>query len=209
MNNNTSFKSIAEAFKKRNERNSPSPTINDKQENADTSIDSSKKPIVNAFNKYNNLQGNSNNEHINPYIKQTNTNDTNTETVINKRKPTMVNVSKSQKGNPVLDLLTSKNIPWQYVSSTATTKILYDYSVRNNKRMILFLSLKYHKLHPEYIFKKMKPLQQQNCILLILVDIEQHEQILKDLNRICLYNGFTILMGWNYEQCGKYVQFLA
>lgn len=208
MNNNTSFKSIAEAFKKKQQQSSV-PTTNSDVETSNTT--NKGQPIINAFNKYTPLESQSG-ESSNPYINNKNSNansDTNNAAPINQRKPTMVNVSKSQKGNPLLDLLTSKSIPWQYVSSTVTTKILYDYSVRNSKRMILFLSLKYHKLHPEYIFKKMKPLQRQNCILLILVDIEQHEQILKELSRVCLYNGFTVLLGWTYEQCGKYIQFLA
>lgn len=208
MNNNTSFKSIAEAFKKKQQLSSP-PTANSDVE--PNTASNKNQPIINAFNKYNPLESQSG-ESSNPYVIKRNNNassEANNAAPLTQRKPTMVNVSKSQKGNPLLDLLTSKSIPWQYVSSTVTTKILYDYSVRNSKRMVLFLSLKYHKLHPEYIFKKMKPLQRQNCILLILVDIEHHEQILKELSRVCMYNGFTILLGWTYEQCGKYIQFLA
>jgi DNA excision repair protein ERCC-1 len=48
----------------------------------------------------------------------------------------------SQKGNPVLDKI--KSMPWEYGDIPA------DY-VLGVTTCALFLSLKYHRLHPEYI----------------------------------------------------------
>jgi len=57
--------------------------------------------------------------------------------------------------------------------------------------------------------RRMKYLRQQNCILLVLVDIEEHENILTSINKECLFGDFTLILSWSYDQCGKYIQFLA
>ncbi|KAL6939152.1 hypothetical protein ACO0RG_002979 [Hanseniaspora osmophila] len=116
-------------------------------------------------------------------------------------------VNKSQKGNPLLDKFA--NVNWRYVSSSSSLleKIDYDYMVRG-KRKVIFLSLKYHKLHPEYIVKKLKPVANQGAIMLCVVDIEKSENILKDLNKLCLFNGFTLLLSFNFEQAAKYLMYM-
>lgn len=114
-------------------------------------------------------------------------------------------VSTSQTGNPLLPFLTNTN--WTYVKTSATTKIHYDYQVQG--RNIIFLSLKYHKLHPEYIGCKLKPLfKTQGNILLCVVDIEDSEDILKELTQMTMFSGFTMLLGFNFEQAAKYLIFL-
>ena len=207
MNTNTSFGSIAAAYKRKNQNNLEHSAVQNNNQNDTHEEPLRKKPIINAFNKYEIQKRELANNQPNKYLK----NNGETEGVKGqtRRKPKMVNVSKNQKGNKLLDVLTKNIVPWQYVASTSTTKILYDYSVCNNKRLILFLSLKYHKLHPEYLLKRMKYLRNQNCILLVLVDIEEHENILTAINKECLFGEFTLLLSWSYEQCGKYIQFLA
>lgn len=114
-------------------------------------------------------------------------------------------VSTSQRGNPLLSSLT--NTSWRYVSSTGGNKIYYDYCVQG--RNIIFLSLKYHKLHPEYISKKIQPLiKNKNNILICVVDVDNSENILKDLNKACLFNGFALLLAFNFEQAAKYILYL-
>ncbi|KKA01358.1 DNA repair protein HuRAD10 [Hanseniaspora uvarum DSM 2768] len=207
MNTNKSFQSIANAYKRKNQGGQESTQTLEAPTNDINEAPAKKKPIINAFNKYEIQKSEPVYNNTNKYLK-----DTETANALNgptRRKPKMVNVSKNQKGNKLLDVLTKNAVPWQYVSSTSTTKVLYDYSVWNNKRLILFLSLKYHKLHPEYLPRRMKYLRQQNCILLVLVDIEEHENILTSINKECLFGDFTLILSWSYDQCGKYIQFLA
>ncbi|SCU93929.1 LAMI_0E16094g1_1 [Lachancea mirantina] len=114
-------------------------------------------------------------------------------------------VSSSQRGNPLLNSLTNTN--WRYVTAAAGTKIFYDYCVHG--RNVLFLSLKYHRLHPEYIAKKMQPLVKNgNNILLCVVDIESSESILQNLSKACMFGGFALLLAFNFEQAAKYLIFL-
>lgn len=116
-------------------------------------------------------------------------------------KPSSISVNKSQTGNPLLQHII--NVNWTYVESRNT----YDYLIKD--RQIIFLSLKYHKLHPEYIQNKMKPLIKKNAILLTVVDVENSETILREINRICLFNEFTLLLAFNFEQAAKYLSYLA
>ncbi|SCU90947.1 LAFA_0F01024g1_1 [Lachancea sp. 'fantastica'] len=114
-------------------------------------------------------------------------------------------VSVSQRGNPLLGSLT--NTSWRYVSPSGGNKIYYDYCVQG--RNIVFLSLKYHKLHPEYISKKIQPLVKlKNNVLICVVDVEHSENILKDLNKACMFNGFALLLAFNFEQAAKYIVFM-
>ncbi|CAR23756.1 DNA repair protein RAD10 [Lachancea thermotolerans CBS 6340] len=114
-------------------------------------------------------------------------------------------VSSSQRGNPLLSSMANTN--WRYVSSTGGNKVYYDYCVQG--RNIIFLSLKYHKLHPEYISKKIQPLvKNKNNILICVVDVENSENILKDLNKACMFNGFALLLAFNFEQAAKYIIFM-
>lgn len=116
-------------------------------------------------------------------------------------KPSSISVNKTQTGNPLLQNIV--NVNWTYVESRNP----YDYLVKN--RQVIFLSLKYHKLHPEYIQNKMKPLLRKNAILLTVVDIENSESILREINKICLFNEFTLLLAFNFEQAAKYLTYLA
>lgn len=114
-------------------------------------------------------------------------------------------VSSSQTGNPLLKSFT--NVNWRYVKSSPTKAINYDYQVRG--RNVLFLSLKYHKLHPEYISKKLLPLKRtEGNVLLCVVDIENSEDILKELNKLCMFEGFALLLAFTFEQAGKYLAFM-
>lgn len=55
----------------------------------------------------------------------------------------------------------------------------------------------------------MKPLLKKNALLLTVVDVENSESILREINRICLFNEFTLLLAFNFEQAAKYLTYLA
>src|ERR1700760_3187707 len=85
-------------------------------------------------------------------------------------------VSPRQKGNPILTNL--RSFAWEYSDIPA------DY-VLGLTTCALFLSLKYHRLHPEYIYNRIKGLQgKYNLrVLLTMVDIGNHEDSLKELSK--------------------------
>ncbi|KAF8322077.1 hypothetical protein DL93DRAFT_2105816 [Clavulina sp. PMI_390] len=109
-------------------------------------------------------------------------------------------VRRNQKSNPILKML--QNVPWEF------EEILSDYEVGRTTG-VLFLSLKYHRLHPEYVYGRIQALEKRYSlrILLILCDVgDQHEQPIRELTKTCLINEFTIIVAWSFEECALYLQ---
>lgn len=108
-------------------------------------------------------------------------------------------VSTRQKGNPILNHV--RNMPWEYADIPA------DYVV-GATTCALFLSLKYHKLHPEYVYGRIRALQGKYSlrILLVMVDIEAHEESLKELSKTSLINSVTIILAWSAAEAGRYLE---
>lgn len=113
--------------------------------------------------------------------------------------PSAILVSPKQKGNPVLNSI--RALPWEY------SDILPDY-VLGATTCALFLSLKYHRLHPEYIYNRIRDLKgQYNLrVVLTMVDIETHEEPLKELSKTSLINNVTIILCWSAQECGRYLE---
>lgn len=125
---------------------------------------------------------------------------------------TSIQVSNSQKGNPILTNSLMKTIPWSYNGS-----ILSDYYI-NPTLQILFLSLKYHKLHPEYIWQRLKKMNKGSTIvttandrvlrmLLVVVDIDSHQEILRKLLNFCIKHDLSLVLAWSFEEAGNYIGF--
>lgn len=108
-------------------------------------------------------------------------------------------VSPRQKGNPVLDNV--RSVGWEYSDIPA------DF-VLGATTCALFLSLKYHRLHPEYIYTRITNLAGRYGlrIVLVMVDIENHEEPLKELSKTSLINNVTILLAWSAQEAGRYLE---
>ncbi|SCU86188.1 LADA_0D12882g1_1 [Lachancea dasiensis] len=164
----------------------------------------SKEPVINAFNQQKDEVGNGQElTHLEDRKRKWGNQFGGTPTGSTQGKTVLV--SASQRGNPLLGSLT--NTSWRYVSPSGGNKVYYDYCIHG--RNVVFLSLKYHKLHPEYISKKIQPLvKNSNNVLICVVDVDNSENILKDLNKACMFNGFALLLAFNFEQAAKYIMFM-
>ncbi|KAJ4354578.1 ssDNA endonuclease and repair protein rad10 [Didymosphaeria variabile] len=113
--------------------------------------------------------------------------------------PSTILVSPRQKGNPILNSV--RSLAWEYSDIPA------DY-VLGATTCALFLSLKYHRLHPEYIYNRIRDLkgQYQLRILLTMVDIENHEDSLRELSKTSLINNVTIMLAWSAQEAGRYLE---
>lgn len=113
--------------------------------------------------------------------------------------PSSIIVSPRQKGNPILNAI--KSMPWEYGDIPA------DY-VLGVTTCALFLSLKYHRLHPEYIYTRIKQLQgKYNLrIVLCMVDIQNHEESLKELSKTSLINNVTLILSWSAAEGARYLE---
>jgi DNA excision repair protein ERCC-1 len=108
-------------------------------------------------------------------------------------------ISPRQKGNPILTNL--RSFAWEYSDIPA------DY-VLGLTTCALFLSLKYHRLHPEYIYNRIKGLQgKYNLrVLLTMVDIGNHEDSLKELSKTSLVNNVTVILCWSAAEAARYLE---
>lgn len=113
--------------------------------------------------------------------------------------PSSILVSTRQKGNPILNNI--RSLPWEYGDIPA------DY-VLGATTCALFLSLKYHRLHPEYIYSRIRALgQKYNLrVLLTMVDIQNHEESLKELSKTSLINNLTLILCWSAQEAGRYLE---
>ena len=113
--------------------------------------------------------------------------------------PSSILVSPRQKGNPVLNSV--KSVAWEYSDIPA------DYVV-GATTCVLFLSLKYHRLHPEYIYGRIRDLKGQYSlrILLTIVDIDNHEDPLRELSKTSLVNNVTVMLCWSAHEAGRYLE---
>lgn len=113
--------------------------------------------------------------------------------------PSSIIVSPRQKGNPVLEKI--RQMPWEWGEIPA------DYLL-GTTTCALFLSLKYHRLHPEYIYTRIRNLQGKYLlrIVLCMVDIENHEESLKELSKTSVINNVTIVLCWSAAEGARYLE---
>ena len=113
--------------------------------------------------------------------------------------PSAILVSTRQKGNPILNHI--RSLPWEYAD------IQCDY-VLGATTCALFLSLKYHRLHPEYIYSRIRALgKSYNLrVLLTMVDITNHEEALKELSKTSMINNLTLILCWSAQEAGRYLE---
>ncbi|XP_064258272.1 DNA excision repair protein ERCC-1 isoform X2 [Passer domesticus] len=108
-------------------------------------------------------------------------------------------VSPRQRGNPVLRFI--RSVPWHF-GDVAPDFVL------GAGACALFLSLRYHQLHPGYIHERLRALG-RGCglrVLLLQVDVRDPHQSLKDLAKVCLLADCTLLLAWSAEEAGRYLE---
>ncbi|KAI8970547.1 DNA repair protein rad10 [Trametes punicea] len=107
-------------------------------------------------------------------------------------------VNPCQRGNPVLECI--RNVGKEF------GEIVADYQVGRTTG-VLFLSLRYHRLHPEYIHQRIEKLgHSYNLrVLLLMCDVSEHQEPIRELTKICLINEITIMVAWNAEEAGYYL----
>lgn len=117
----------------------------------------------------------------------------------NRAAPSSILVSSRQKGNPILNSV--RSLPWEYSDIPA------DF-VLGNTTCAFFLSLKYHRLHPEYIYTRIHALggKYNLRVLLTMVDIQNHEDPLKELSKTSLVNNLTLILCWSAQEAGRYLE---
>lgn len=111
----------------------------------------------------------------------------------------LILVNENQKENPVLKFV--KRVPWNVGDIKA------DYAP-GNACNVLFLSLRYHRLHPDYIYNRMSRLGRERKlrIIMVLADIDNPAETLKDLTKACFINDFALIVCWSQQEVAGYLE---
>ncbi|XP_036039282.1 DNA excision repair protein ERCC-1 isoform X2 [Onychomys torridus] len=114
-------------------------------------------------------------------------------------KSSSILVSPRQRGNPVLKFV--RNVPWEF------SEVTPDY-VLGQSTCALFLSLRYHNLHPDYIHERLQSLGKSFAlrVLLVQVDVKDPQQALKELAKMCILADCTLILAWSAEEAGRYLE---
>ncbi|XP_013108211.1 DNA excision repair protein ERCC-1 [Stomoxys calcitrans] len=114
--------------------------------------------------------------------------------------PHCILVHPKQRGNPILKSI--QNCPLEFRDD-----IIPDYVV-GRTTCILYLSLKYHTLNPDYICQRLKELGKmyELRVLLVQVDTPEPQGAIKSLTRISLLADLTLMLAWNAEEAGKMIE---
>ncbi|KAF9911577.1 ssDNA endonuclease and repair protein rad10 [Linnemannia zychae] len=115
-----------------------------------------------------------------------------------KSKSTIV-VRSSQRGNPLLQFI--RNVPYEYGD------VIPDFVVGLTS-CVLFLSIRYHRLHPEYVFSRIASLGNNFVlrVLLVLVDVDTHQHAIRELTRVAMVNDLTLICAWSNEEAARYIE---
>ncbi|GBG70030.1 hypothetical protein CBR_g4857 [Chara braunii] len=108
-------------------------------------------------------------------------------------------VNNRQKGNPVLKYI--RNIRWVFGD------IVPDYQLGESS-CALFISLRYHLLHPEYLYYRIRELQKgfRLRVVLCYVDVDDVIKPLHEVTRTALLHDCTLLCAWSKEECARYLE---
>ncbi|KAI3470705.1 hypothetical protein Pfo_027368 [Paulownia fortunei] len=108
-------------------------------------------------------------------------------------------VSHRQKGNPLLKHI--RNVRWAFAD------VVCDYLLGQNA-CALYLSLRYHLLHPDYLYFRIRELQKNFKLRVVLchVDVEDVVKPLLEVTKTALLHDCTLLCAWSLEECGRYLE---
>ncbi|XP_025011888.1 DNA excision repair protein ERCC-1 isoform X2 [Ricinus communis] len=108
-------------------------------------------------------------------------------------------VSHRQKGNPLLKHI--RNVRWAFAD------VVCDYLLGQNC-CSLYLSLRYHLLHPDYLYYRIRELQKNYKLRVVLchVDVEDVVKPLLEVTKTALLHDCTLLCAWSLEECGRYLE---
>ncbi|CAM6013424.1 unnamed protein product [Sphagnum balticum] len=108
-------------------------------------------------------------------------------------------VSRRQQGNPVLKHI--RNVRWVFGD------IVPDYLL-GQTTCALYLSLRYHLLHPDYLYFRIRELQKSFRLRVVLchIDVEDVIKPLHEVTKTALLHDCSLLCAWSLEECGRYLE---
>lgn len=110
-----------------------------------------------------------------------------------------IQVNRRQTGNDLLKKITR--------CSYTFADIEPDFVV-GRTACALYLSIRFHALHPNYIYERINKLgdKYELRILLVIVDHVEHNIYLKELSKLCIRCNLTLMLCWTVEDAAMYLE---
>eukprot|EP00741_Cyanophora_paradoxa_P001338 tig00000480_g1294.t1 len=114
-------------------------------------------------------------------------------------RPNTILASRRQRGNPVLAHVRHVGVEFGDVRA--------DY-ILGQYAGALYISLRYHLLHPDYLFTRMKDLRHHFRLRLLLcqVDIDDHQRSIQEISRLAINEQWTLILAFSFEEAGRYLE---
>ena len=114
--------------------------------------------------------------------------------------PSYLLIHERQRGNPILAYL--RQVKWQH-----TPDIVPDFQFGANQCGV-FVSMKYHQSNGAYINNRISTLPGHYVvrILLVLVDLDDHEQVLMSLNNLAVARDMTLILAFSPMEAARYLE---
>eukprot|EP01047_Picozoa_sp_COSAG01_P002118 COSAG01_NODE_54_length_31327_cov_317.045356_6_plen_199_part_00 len=111
----------------------------------------------------------------------------------------MVIVSKVQNGNPVLRHL--RHVTWRY------GEVEPDFVV-GAAAAALYISVRYHLLHPSYLIGRLKALtgKYRVRILLAHIDVDDSQAALHSISKLAFTEKWSVVCGWTTAEIARYIE---
>jgi DNA excision repair protein ERCC-1 len=115
------------------------------------------------------------------------------------RSPNSIIVNRVQKDNPVLRHV--RNVPWEFGD------IVPDFLLGQTTGAF-FLSMRYHSMHPNYLFARIRELGKQYRlrVLMVVVDLGDTQEALQELAKFCVVHDLCMLLAWTLDEAARYLE---
>ncbi|CAJ1348657.1 unnamed protein product [Effrenium voratum] len=108
-----------------------------------------------------------------------------------------------QQANPVLSCIRST-----LVEFVADDTLSADF-LAGPDTAVLFISLRFQRVHPEYLDRRIQGLGEwRNRILLCRVDVEQPEEALEQVTLAAFHGKLSLLLAWTDAEAAAYIETL-
>jgi len=111
----------------------------------------------------------------------------------------VIQVNRKQSGNDLLKKFT--RCPYTFAD------IEPDFVI-GRTACALYLSIRFHALHPNYIYERINKLGENYDlrVLLVVVDHVEHKSYLKELSKLSIRCNLTLMLCWSVEDAAMYLE---
>lgn len=107
---------------------------------------------------------------------------------------------RRQEGNPVLKYVRNVRYEWGDIGPDFECGPTFG---------VVYLSFKYHKQHPEYVYSRINGKAEnryRNKVLLGYCNMEEPRHVLRELNMICFREAWTLVVVYTVEEAAEYIE---